>query len=195
MKSNVNLIYALIQKDLKAEGWDDVSIAEAIAECQRERQATGADDSTICVKEMSYLSQESLQKIAEQMDNKKTKANIFVRLKNWIFNIAKGYWLLNWEAKIGILFLIPPIIGVIFFILNLMDAQLGFESFPDSWNCISASDYGYDTDSGSWGEGAYGYAYGWAYGYAATPAIPLYMGLMAIAGAYLLKGNLPKKDK
>lgn len=181
MKSNVNLIYALIQKDLKAEGWDDVSIAEAIAECQRERQATGADDSTICVKEMSYLSQESLQKIAEQMDNKKTKANIFVRLKNRVFNIAKGYWLLNWEAKIGILFLIPPIIGVIFFILNLMHAQLGFESFPDSWNCISASDYGY--------------AYGWAYGYAATPAIPLYMGLMAIAGAYLLKGNLPKKDK
>ena len=66
MKSNVNLIYALIQKDLKAEGWDDVSIAEAIAECQRERQATGADDSTICVKEMSYLSQESLQKNGDQ---------------------------------------------------------------------------------------------------------------------------------
>jgi len=33
------------------------------------------------------------------------------------------------------------------------------------------------------------------YTFAVTPAIPLYMGLMAIAGAYLLKGNLPKKDK
>jgi len=187
MKSNVNMIYDLIQKDLKAEGWNDISIAEAIAECQRERQSTDADDSTICVKEMSYLSQESFQKIAEQMDNKKAKDNIFVRIKNWLFNLAKRFWQLNWEAKIGILFLIPPIIGVIFFILNLMDAHLGFESFPESWNCIS----GYDSDSGSWGEGSYG----WAYGYAATPAIPLYMGLMAIAGAYLLKGNLPKKNK
>lgn len=179
MKSNVNLIYALIQKDLKAEGWDDVSIAEAIAECQRERQATGADDSTICVKEMSYLSQESLQKIVKKMDNKKKEENIFVRLKNWFINLAKDFWHLNWEAKIGILFLIPPILGVIIFIQNLMDAQIGFESFPESWNCISGHDW---YDSG-------------AYGYAATPAIPLYMGLMAIAGAYLLKGNLPKKDK
>ena len=171
MKSNVNLIYALIQKDLKAEGWDEVSIAEAIAECQRERQATGADDNTICVKEMSYLSQESLQKIAEKMDHKKTKGNIFVRLKNWFVNLAKDYWHLNWEAKIGIIFLIPPIYGVIIFILNLMDAHIGFEAFPESWNCIYGS---------------------WAYEYAATPAIPLYLGLMAIAGAYLIKGNLKK---
>ena len=77
-----------------------------------------------------------------------------------------------------------------------MDAKLGFEFFPVSWNCIYGSDYGSDTDSGAWGGNcAYGYAYGWAYGYAATPAIPLYLGLMAIAGAYLIKGNLPKKDK
>ena len=163
MTKKVKLIYELIQEDLKAQGWDDEAIAEAIAESQRERQATGADDKTICEKEMSYLSQESLQSIAKVMDNKKD--NMFVRIKNWFVSLAKGFWHLNWEAKIGIFFLIPPIIGVLFFILNLMDAQLGFESFPDSWNCISASDYGYDTDSGSWGEGAYGYAYGWAYGY------------------------------
>ena len=173
MKSNVNLIYTLIQKDLKAEGWDDVSIAEAIAECQRERQATGADDSTICVKEMSYLSQESLQKVVEKMDNIKKEENIFVRLKNWFINLAKDYWHLNWEAKIGILFLIPPILGVIIFILNLMNAKIGFNSFPESWNCI----YGYHGSE-----------------YAATPAIPLYLGLMAIAGAYLIKGNLKKTE-
>ena len=186
MANNVKLIYDLIQNDLKAKGWDEVSIAEAIAECQRERQATGADDNTICVKEMSYLSQESLQKVAEKMDNKKTKGNIFVRLTDWLVNLTKDYWHLNWEAKIGILFLIPPILGVIIFILNFMDADIGFESFPESWNCIYPS---------AWGSDSYGdfYGYGWAYGYAATPAIPLYLGLMAIAGAYLIKGNLKKK--
>lgn len=172
MTKNVKLIYDLIRKDLKAQGWDDSAIAEAIAESQRERQATGADGNTICVKEMSYLSQESLQIVAKQMDNDKHKTNLLVRVKNWIVNLAKDFWHLNWEAKIGFLFLTPPIIGVIFFILNLIDAQLGFESDLDSWNCI------------------YGYVHGWEYGYAATLAIPLYLGLMAIAGAYLIKGNL-----
>lgn len=87
----------------------------------------------------------------------------------------KDYRALNIEAKLGILFLIPPIIGVVFFILNLFNARLGFEDFPDSWNCI------------------YDYHLGDSMSYAATPAIPLYLGLMAIAGAYLVKGNL-KKD-
>lgn len=108
------------------------------------------------------------------MNNKQAKGKIFICLKNRIANTAKACWHLNWEAKIGILLLVPPIISVIFFILNLMDAKLGFEMFPKSWNCISAA---------------------WGNGYAATPAIPLYMGLMAIAGAYLLKGNLPKKEQ
>ena len=39
MTKNVKLISDLIQKDLKAQGWDDEAIAEAIAESQRERQA------------------------------------------------------------------------------------------------------------------------------------------------------------
>jgi len=195
MTENIKLIYDLIQKDLKAQGWDDEAIAEAIVEAQRERQAISADDKTICVKEMSYLSQESIIKIAEQMNNKKTKTNIFTRFKNWIVNLVKNYWNLNWEAKIGILFLIPPIIGAIYFILNLLGADIGFDYFPQSWNCIYDSDYNYGNDFAATGENwAYGYAYGWAYGYAATPAIPLYLGLMAIAGAYLIKGNLNNKD-
>lgn len=105
--------------------------------------------------------------------------SILVRIKNWIVNILKGYWHLNWEAKIGVLFLIPPILGVLAFIFNFFfDASIGFDDFPESWNCI----YGYNI----YGEGGYGYA--------VTPAIPLYLGLMAIAGAYLIKGNLRKEE-
>ena len=70
MTKNVKLIYDLIQKDLKAKGWDNEAIAEAIAESQRERQSTSADDKTICVKEMSYLSEESLQIVATQLNKK-----------------------------------------------------------------------------------------------------------------------------
>ena len=97
-------------------------------------------------------------------------------IQNKVATWIKDFRALNSEAKLGILFLIPPIIGVVFFILNLFDAGLGFEGFPDSWNCI------------------YDYRLGDAMSYAATPAIPIYLGLMAIAGAYLVKGNL-KKDK
>ena len=70
MTKNVKLIYDLIQKDLKAKGWDDEAIAEAIAESQRERKTTGADDNTICIKELSYLSQESLQIVTKQLNQK-----------------------------------------------------------------------------------------------------------------------------
>ena len=98
------------------------------------------------------------------------------RIKNKISNWIKDFRSLNCEAKIGVLFLVPPIVGVIFFILNLFDADLGFEGFPDSWNCI------------------YDYHIGESMSYAATPAIPIYLGLMAIAGAYLIKGNLRKGE-
>lgn len=84
------------------------------------------------------------------MDNKKKEENIFVRLKNWFVNLAKNYWFLNWEAKIGILFLIPPIIEIISFNYTTYE----YEDF----------------------------------------AIPLFLGLMAIAGAYLIKGNLKKNE-
>ena len=95
-------------------------------------------------------------------------------IKDRISICVKDFRALNFEAKIGILFLIPPIIGVIYFILNLFNADLGFEVFPDSWNCI------------------YDYRLGASMAYAATPAIPIYLGLMAIAGAYLIKGNIKK---
>lgn len=148
MTNNIKLIYDHIQKDLKAQGWNDEAIAEAIAEAKKERQATGADDKTICIKEVSYLSQESLLKIVLLINKEKTNTNIFVRLKNRIINLVKNFWSLNWDVKIGILFVIPAIIGI----LN--------------------------------GE----------YYYEDTPTILIYHGLMAIAGAYLIKGNLKNKD-
>ena len=49
---------------------------------------------------------------------------------------AKAFWSLNWEAKIGLLFLMPPIIGVVFFFFNLFGEYMGFDYFPDSWNCV-----------------------------------------------------------
>lgn len=125
------------------------------------------------------------------MEYKKKLKSVLLSLKKWFVNLIKNYWRLNLEAKIGILFIIPPIIGVMMFILNLLilnslDIGLGFQDFPQSWNCISNSynpdiiDF-YLTKSSSRG-----------YGYAGTPAMPLYLGLMAIAGAYLIKGNLKK---
>lgn len=98
------------------------------------------------------------------------------QLKNWIVSFAKNLWGLNWEAKIGILFLIPPLIGVFMFMFNLFDAGFELKHFSEAWNCIS--------DASGWEYSSYG----------ATPAIPLYLGLMAIAGAYLIKGNLKKKE-
>lgn len=62
--------------------------------------------------------------------------------------------------------------------VELFDAGFDLNYFPEAWNCIS--------DSCRWEHSSYGYA--------ATPAIPLYLGLMAIAGAYLIKGNLKKKE-
>lgn len=71
-----------------------------------------------------------------------------------------SYCKLNLEAKLGIVFLLPPVCGIIAFIFN------AGADFDDS-DGLGAS------------------------------ALPLYCGLMAIAGAYLIKGNLSnnKKDK
>lgn len=107
MTKNVKLIYDLIQKDLKAQGWNDEAIAEAIAESLRERQATEADDKTICVKEMSYLSQESLQIVAKQL----SKKGIGERLKLYGNKISAGFK-----------FLMPymSLIAVVLCLLNLV---------------------------------------------------------------------------
>lgn len=85
------------------------------------------------------------------------------RLKNWIVDSAKNLWGLNWEAKIGILLLIAPIVCAFIFIFELFDSRFNFRFF----------NYGWDDNI--------------------TPVLQ-YWGLIAIAGAYLIKGNLKKKE-
>lgn len=65
----------------------------------------------------------------------------------------------------GIFLLVPPVISVIFFVLTLIKKNSYFENFIDTpWT---------------------GYEYGES-GPAYTSALPLYFGMMAIAGAILV---------
>lgn len=78
------------------------------------------------------------------------------------------------ERIFGIILLIPPFIGVFLFLLNLLSSDAG--KIPELKNLSSEWTGSYDT-------GGY------------TSAAPIYLGLMAIAGAYLLKGTDRKKIK
>lgn len=75
------------------------------------------------------------------------------------------------ERVLGIILLIPPLLGVIMFVLNIVSKDLGKMSnlsheWTGDWN-----------SSGDGGGGGY------------TSAAPIFLGLMAIAGALLLKGT------
>lgn len=131
MTSNVKLIYTLIQKDLKAEGWDDVSIAEAIAECQRERQATNADNKTICVKEMSYLSQESLQIVAKQLNKK----SIVEHIKSVGNKISRGFTILMpYMSLIAVVFCIITLIYLAKIQSDIKDLQYSIDNISTDYD-------------------------------------------------------------
>lgn len=75
------------------------------------------------------------------------------------------------ERIFGIILLIPPILGVFIFLLNLFTQDLGkMSNLSTHWT--GNMDY-----SSQGGGGGY------------TSAAPIYLGLMAIAGAMLLKGT------
>lgn len=78
----------------------------------------------------------------------------------------------NLERIIGIIFIIPPILGVLFFILNVFISYVGDLPELDNLSKNWTGSYGYSRDGGG---GGY------------TSAAPIYLGLMAIAGAMLLK--------
>lgn len=134
--NTVSLIYDLIKKDLTAKGWDEPSIAEAMTECQRERQAAGADEKTICVKEMSYLSQESLQKVAKQLEKKGIKE----RVKPIVSKVCTGF-----KSLMPYMSLIAVVLCLMNF-LFLMKIQSDIEDIQYSMDNIHHSVRNISTD-------------------------------------------------
>jgi len=76
MSKNIDFIYNLIRKDLTAQGWTEKDIEEAIAEAIRERKTCKADDKTLCVKELSLLSDESRQILVSRLNENSIKTHI-----------------------------------------------------------------------------------------------------------------------
>ena len=75
------------------------------------------------------------------------------------------------ECWIGILFLIPPILGVLAFVLQLFDADTDFSmmrNLSSDWT----TNYSYEQGGGG-----------------GMSAAPIYLGLMAISGTYLIKDS------
>ena len=78
------------------------------------------------------------------------------------------------EKVFGIILLLPPIISVLLFFINLFFKDLG--SIPELSNLSYNWSGGYSVVGESGGAGF-------------TSSAPIYFGLMAIAGAILLKGT------
>lgn len=71
------------------------------------------------------------------------------------------------ECTIGLFLLIPPILGVIAFALQIFDADTDFSTMRDLSSTWTVK---YDQGGG-------------------MSAAPIYLGLMALAGAYLVKDS------
>ena len=81
------------------------------------------------------------------------------------------------ECIIGIVLLIPPILGVIAFVINffIQDAAL-LSNLDDKWTAVYFFDGFHDKSI--------------AIPIGATSAAPIYFGLMAISGVYLIKDSI-----
>lgn len=75
---------------------------------------------------------------------------------------------------IGIIFLIPPLIGVLAFLLAIFDNNL-FTDIEDYVAWSGDADYNWSNSMGGGGGGGY------------SSMLPVYLGLMALSGAYLIK--------
>lgn len=108
------------------------------------------------------------------MDDK--KKNIFIRIKDWFVKLLKAFWRLSLDAKIGLFLLLSPILFLLHYYFNTSDlidvnvrgwfALYGEEEAPIIALCEALC----------------------------KGMIALFNGLMAIAGAYLIKGSFKKKD-
>lgn len=104
------------------------------------------------------------------------KKNIFVRVKDWFVKLLKAFWRLSLDAKIGLIFLISPIIFLINYYIITPD-----EFDVNVWGWFN----GHGKEMGATGALCEALCKG---------MYALFNGLMAIAGAILIKGNLKKKD-
>ena len=78
----------------------------------------------------------------------------------------------NWSKVFGVILLTPPIISVFLFVIALFGVNLTFHAF--NFNSFWAGKIDYADNSGG---GGY------------SSPVPLYLGLLAIAGGYLFKSG------
>lgn len=173
---NLTLLYDLMRRDLHERGLDEQTICTRVGEAMQQRLFTNITPDRLSVGDVANLSQQSLDLIANRMYNKQnsfkeTFVQLFRHVGLFLSKIARILfkstrhvfrWALklNVEAKLGLLLLIPPFFGIVWYFLNT-----GIGAY-----------YG-DTDVKT------------------MPVTPIYLGLMAIAGAYLVKGNLTTKEE
>ena len=104
------------------------------------------------------------------------KRNIFVRIKDWFINLLKAFWRLSLDVKIGLFLLISPTIFLIKYFFNT----------PDMFDVsVFGLVNSYGKEMGSIAALCEALCKGMS---------ALFNGLMAIAGAYLIKGKFKKKD-
>ena len=97
--------------------------------------------------------------------NSKVMKKIFTEIKTWFMNLCKGLWNLNWEAKLGLILLIPPIIAAIHYLEGGFSTVASLRIYHNNIADIVDADTFFSAE-------------------------PVFYGLLALAGAYLIKGNL-----
>lgn len=108
--------------------------------------------------------------------------NTFLQGSKRIFsNGLKLLSLYNWERIVGLLLLLPPLLSVFLFILDLFCGPINdivtMQNLSKNWTARISWEYtGTNTGAGA----------------GATSATPIYLGLMAIAGSILLKKGSEK---
>ncbi|MBQ0050103.1 MAG: hypothetical protein KBT12_07730 [Bacteroidales bacterium] len=175
---NLTLLYDLMRRDLRERGLDEQTINNRVGEAMQQRLLAGITPDTLSVGDVSNLSQHSLDLIANKMYNKQKLMGVkdtllqLLRLAGsylWkvlrfiyktVLRVLQWAIRLNAEAKLGLVLLIPPFFGIVWYFLNTgIGAYYGDTEHPT------------------------------------MPVTPIYLGLMAIAGAYLVKGNLTSDDE
>lgn len=99
---------------------------------------------------------------------------ILANVMKWFVNLLKGLWNLNWEAKLGLILLVPPTLAAIRYVQSSLlyssETEIKIFKFP-----IDFLEREISIDS-------------------CFSMEPVFFGLLAIAGAYLIKGSSQNKQ-